>query len=105
MECTDILTCWIKLALSFAMLFWFMKNTFGFRQRYMKAACRFNYLSDLQIKREYAYERRIYGTSETMDTRFWAAAVNKKSALSRFHGQFLLESILIGITVFPGYRK
>lgn len=36
----------------------------------METARRFNYLSDLQIKREYAYERRIYDTSKAMDERF-----------------------------------
>lgn len=131
LEYTDALVCWMKLGLSVAVLLWFMrntsflvifmlaalicaafyvnvratKNTFGFWQRYMKAARRFNYISDLQIKREYAYERRIYGTSEAMDARFSeefdrAARVNKKSGLARFRGQVLLESILIGITVF-----
>lgn len=131
LEYTDALVCWMKLGLSVTVLLWFMrntsflvifmlaalicaafyvnvratKNTFGFWQRYMKAARRFNYISDLQIKREYAYERRIYGTSEAMDARFSeefdrAARVNKKSGLARFRGQVLLESILIGITVF-----
>lgn len=131
LEYTDALARWLKLGLSAGVLLWFMrntsfvivlvlavlictafyanlraaKNTFGFWQRYMAAARRFNYLSDLQIKREYAYERRIFDTSEAMDERFSeefdrAARVNKKSGLARFRGQVLLESILIGITVF-----
>lgn len=131
LEYTDAMAYWIRLGMSAAMILWFMrntsfmvvlvlavficatfyvnlcatKNTFGFWQRYMVAARRFNYLSDLQIKREYAYERRVYDTSKAMDERFskeydQAARVNRKSGLARFRGQLLLESILIGITIF-----
>lgn len=131
LEYTDALVSWLRLDLSSIVLVWFMrntsffailvmsilvlvafvinlrttKNTFGFWKRYMETARRFNYLSDLQIKREYAYERRIYDTSKAMDERFskefdQAARINRKSGHTRFRGQILLESILIGITVF-----
>ena len=131
LEYTDALVSWLRLVLSSIVLVWFMrntsffailvmsilvlvafvinlrttKNTFGFWKRYMETARRFNYLSDLQIKREYAYERRIYDTSKAMDERFskefdQAARINRKSGHTRFRGQILLESILIGITVF-----
>lgn len=48
---------------------------------------------------------RIYDTSKAMDERFskefdQAARINRKSGHTRFRGQILLESILIGITVF-----
>lgn len=80
LEYTDALVSWLRLVLSSIVLVWFMrntsffailvmsilvlvafvinlrttKNTFGFWKRYMETARRFNYLSDLQIKREYA---------------------------------------------------
>ena len=55
----------------------------------METARRFNYLSDLQIKREYAYERRIYDTSKAMDERFskefdQAARINQRVVILGF---------------------
>ena len=81
------------------------KVTFGFWSKYMSNARRYNYFSDIQTKREYAYERRIYHTSQAMDCRFsqafdeaWHA--NRKNGLLRFRGQAVVEGIAISISIF-----
>lgn len=81
------------------------KNTFGFWQRYMTTARRYNYFSDLQTKREFAYERRVYQTSQAMDSRFsdafdQAAKINRKSGITRFWGQAISEGLIVSTTVF-----
>ncbi len=81
------------------------KVTFGFWSKYMSNARRYNYFSDIQTKREYAYERRIYHTSQAMDCRFsqafdeaWHA--NRKNGLLRFRGQAVVEGIALSISIF-----
>ena len=46
------------------------KNLFGFWGKYMSTARRFNYFSDIQTRREYAFERRVYQSHGAMDARF-----------------------------------
>jgi ATP-binding cassette subfamily B protein len=81
------------------------KSTFGFWSRYMSNARRYNYFSDIQTKREYAYERRSYNTSQAMDSRFSdafdeARRVNRKSGMTRFYGQSIVEGITISASTF-----
>ncbi len=93
----------IGLALFFSFLS--SKNTFGFWSRYMAAARRYNYFSDVQTKREFAYERRIYRTSGAMDERFSEAfddarKVNRKNGRNRFKGQAAAAGIAVAVSVF-----
>lgn len=81
------------------------KNLFGFWGKYMSVARRYHYFSDVQTRREYAFERRIYGSYGAMDERFAkefdkAALINKKSGMTRFKGQAVIEAIVICVSVF-----
>lgn len=81
------------------------KNLFGFWGRYMSTARRFNYFSDIQTRREYAFERRVYQSHSAMDARFVeefekAARINRKSGMAKFRGQAVIEAIVICVTVF-----
>lgn len=131
MEYTDAVSCFVDLALIASVLLFLLrhsplyisltlgilifitflvnlrstKNTFGFWERYMDTVRRSNYFSDLQTQREYAYERRVYQTSQAMDRRFseafdQAAETNKRSGISRFWGQAVSEVFIISITIF-----
>lgn len=94
--------------LLFGLVFYFnfrsTKSTFGVWQRYMEKTRRFNYFSDVQTKREYAYERRVYHSFSAMEARFLDAFArakkeNQSSGLQRLKGQALTETLNIGISV------
>lgn len=93
------------LGLAFFACFRSSKQTFGFWSKYMANARRYNYFSDVQTKREYAYERRSYDFSDAMDARFSdafdvARSLNRKNGLIRFYGQVAVEGISICISIF-----
>ena len=102
-----IIICFFGVVIGFTFFFSFLssKNTFGFWSRYMAVARRYNYFSDVQTKREFAYERRIYKTSETMDERFseafdHARRVNRKYGMNRFRGQAAVAGITVVVSIF-----
>ncbi len=81
------------------------KKTEGFWNAYMKNARKYNYLSDVMTKRDYAYERKTYHTYPFFDNEFSeefdrASVINKKSATNRFRVQTLVEVVIICLTVF-----
>ena len=87
---------------------WATKKTEHFWDKYMKNARKYNYYSDIAIRREYAYERKAYSYLPFINRRFEyeydaANSINKKSAMNRFKIQGLIEGIIICITVFTIY--
>lgn len=80
-------------------------RTSGFWEKYMQNTRRYNYLSDLLSRREYAYERRVYNFSDRINGLFQdafetARGINRRSGLLRFRYQMLTESMMICCTVF-----
>ncbi len=80
-------------------------KTSGFWARYMQNTRRYNYFSDVLTRREYAYERRVYGFSNRINSLFEkefdaARGINRQSGLLRFRFQLLTESMLVCCTVF-----
>ena len=81
------------------------KNTKNFWGNYMKNVRRFNYLSDVMTRRDFAYEGRTFKFSQFINdkfnTEFEAARKNNRvNALIRFRFQALAESLIICVTVF-----
>jgi len=81
------------------------KLTTNFWANYMKNVRRFNYLSDVMTKRDYAHERKAFKFTEFINGKFntefdKAIKVNKKNAFVRFRLQSLAESLIICTTVF-----
>lgn len=102
---TMILCFLFLLSIAFYFSIRASKESFGFWSKYMSNARRYNYFSDIQTKREYAYERRVYHTSQAMDYRFSQAfdearQANRKNGLLRFRGQAIVEGIAISISIF-----
>lgn len=96
------------IAIAFYACFKSSKQSFGFWSKYMSNARRYNYFSDVQTKREYAYERRTYNFSHAMDRRFSdafdaARSSNRKNGLIRFYGQAIVEGITISISIFTTF--
>lgn len=95
----------IVVAVAFYVCFKSSKQSFGFWSKYMSNARRYNYFSDVQTKREYAYERRSYNFSQAINRRFSnsfdeARSLNRKNGLIRFYGQAIVEGVSISISIF-----
>jgi ATP-binding cassette subfamily B protein len=81
------------------------KKTAGFWDEYMKNARRYNYFSDVLTQRDFASERKIFHFSDKVQRlfsdEFDASKVkNKRAGIIRFKYQLILESIVIGFSVF-----